>query len=324
MNFAKITQVAHYAPAQVVTNDDLAAIMDTNDEWISSRTGIKSRHITYDENTSDLCINIVQSLLKKSGDLPEAIDFLIIATISPDSLMPTTATITQGKTGLVNAFAFDMQAACSGFIYALSLGEKLIASGRYKKGIVIGAETHSKTLDWDDRSTAVLFGDGAGGVLLEADNQQHFLAEKLQSDGIRGLALTAKTFYPKSPYSKEFKANEKLTMDGRSVFDFAVREVPQNILATLELAGIEADEIDYYLPHQANVRIIDKWPRKLKVDPAKFLVNLENYGNTSAASIPILLSEAIDKGTLSFGSGQNVLLTGFGGGLTWGSLIIKL
>ena len=324
MKFAKMTEVAHYAPSQVITNDDLAEIMDTNDEWISSRTGIKSRHITYDENTSDLCIKIVKSLLEKSNYSPKSIDFLIVATISPDSLMPTTATITQGKTGLVNAFAFDMQAACSGFVYALSLGEKLIASGRYQRGIIIGAETHSKTLDWNDRSTAVLFGDGAGGVLLEAATSQHFLAEKLQADGIKGTALASKSFYPKSPYSKKFEHNEKLLMDGRSVFDFAVREVPQNILATLELAGIEPNEIDYYLPHQANIRIIDKWPKKLKVDRDKFLVNLEHYGNTSAASIPILLSEAIESGTLSFGSGQTVLMTGFGGGLTWGSLIIKL
>lgn len=324
MNFAKITQVAHYAPKQEITNDDLAKIIDTNDEWISSRTGIKSRHITYDENTSDLCANVVTNLLEKSGKDAKAIDFLIVATISPDSLMPTTATITQAKAGLTNAFAFDMQAACTGFVYALSMGEKLINSGRYKTGIVIGAETHSKTLDWEDRSTAVLFGDGAGGVLLEASMEQHFLAEKLQSDGLKGKNLTGKKFNPSSPFSKEFEEGEKLAMDGRAIFDFAVREVPKNILATLELAGITANDIDYYLPHQANKRIIDKWPRKLKADSEKFLVNLQTYGNTSSASIPILLSESIDNGIIELGSGQTVLMTGFGGGLTWGSIIVKL
>ncbi|MDR1567984.1 MAG: ketoacyl-ACP synthase III [Streptococcaceae bacterium] len=324
MNFAKITQAAHYTPQQVVTNDDLAKIMDTNDEWIASRTGIKSRHITYDENTSDLSAKVVESLLEKSGKSAEEIDFLIIATISPDSLMPTTATITQAKTGLINAFAFDMQAACSGFVYALAMGEKLISSGRYQNGIIIGAETHSKTLNWADRTTAVLFGDGAGGVLLESSQTQHFLAEKLQSDGVKASSLTSRKYYPNSPYSKIYEAESNLVMDGRLVFDFAVREVPKNILATLKIANLEADDIDYYLPHQANLRIIDKWPRKIKAQPAKFLVNLQHYGNTSAASIPILLSENIDKQILKFGSNQKVLMTGFGGGLTWGSILVKL
>ena len=190
MNYVRITQVAHYAPEQVVTNDDLAKMMDTSDEWISSRTGIKQRHLSRTESTSDLATKVAEQLLEQAQLSADQLDFIIIATITPDSMMPSTAARVQANIGATKAFAFDLTAACSGFIFALSTGEKFISSGRYQKGLVIGSETLSKTVDWSDRSTAVLFGDGAGGVLLESASEQHFLAESQFTDGSRGDSLT--------------------------------------------------------------------------------------------------------------------------------------
>ena len=202
MAFAKISQVAHYAPAQVVTNDDLSKIMDTSDEWIRSRTGIQERRISLNENTSDLATNVAHQLLEKSGLSPEELDFVLVATISPDSSMPSVAARVQGVIGAVNAFAFDITAACSGFVFALATAEKLIKSGVYKKGLVIGAEVLSKTLDWSDRTTAVLFGDGAGGVLLEETEEEHFFGESLNTDGSKG-GLESGASAVISPYSDE-------------------------------------------------------------------------------------------------------------------------
>ncbi|MDR0922637.1 MAG: ketoacyl-ACP synthase III [Lactobacillales bacterium] len=322
--FGKITATAHYVPERVVTNDDLAEIMETSDEWISSRTGIHARHITTSENTSDLCTQVAKQLLEKSGLSAEELDFIIVATLTPDSATPSTSCLVQGNIGAVNAMAFDINAACSGFIYALSTGEKLVQSGVYKKGIVIGGEVLSKIVDWNDRSTAVLFGDGAGGVVLEADVQKHIQAEKLQADGVRGHGLSASQTNPHSPFSENLADDRYLHMDGREIFDFAVRDVPKNILETLAIAEELPENIDYYLLHQANIRIIDKMARKIKADRAKFLTNIEKYGNTSAATIPILLSEAVEQGTIKIGSNQKLVLTGFGGGLTWGTLLITI
>lgn len=320
MAYAKISQVAHYAPAQVVTNDDLSQIMDTSDEWIRTRTGIRERRISVDENTSDLAIHVAKELLEKSNLKPEDLDFVLVATMSPDSQMPSTAAIVQGAIGAVNAFAFDLTAACSGFVFALATAEKLIKSGAYKKGLVIGAEVLSKTLDWSDRSTAVLFGDGAGGVLLEEASEEHFLGESLNTDGSKG-GLESGAFALHSPYSEEVEEpNPYLQMDGKAIFDFAIRTVSKSIKDLVEEKG----EADFFLLHQANVRILDKMAKKIDVDRDKFLANMMYYGNTSAASIPILLSENVANGTLALGSGQTILLSGFGGGLTWGSLIVKI
>ncbi|KXT77289.1 beta-ketoacyl-ACP synthase III [Streptococcus sp. DD13] len=323
-SFVKISQVAHYVPHQVVTNDDLSRIMDTNDEWIRSRTGIERRHISQTEETSDLATQVAQKLLAKSHYDAEQIDFIIVATITPDSVMPSTAARVQANIGAVNAFAFDLTAACSGFVFALSTAEKLIASGRYQKGMVIGAETMSKTLDWTDRSTAVLFGDGAGGVLLETSNQSHFLAEVQHSDGSRSQCLTAGIQGLSSPFSETGANDPYMKMDGRSVFEFVVRDVTKSITEVMENADLTAADVDYFLLHQANIRILEKMARKLKVSLDKFPANMMEYGNTSAASIPILLSECEEKGILALNSGQTVLLSGFGGGLTWGTLIVKL
>lgn len=324
MVFARIAQAAAYAPEQVITNDDLSEIMDTSDEWISSRTGIRRRHITRDETTSDLGTQVAKQLLSKAGLSAEDIDFIIVATITPDSLMPSTAARVQGNIGAVNAFAMDVTAACSGFVFALSTADKFIQSGLYKRGIVIGAETLSKTLDWSDRSTSVLFGDGAGGVLLEATETKHFLAESLNTDGSRGPSLTSAKVGLSSPFSEKEEDDKFLKMDGRAIFDFAIRDVAKSIKALIETSDVSAEDLDYLLLHQANIRILDKMARKMSIDRDKFLANMMEYGNTSAASIPILLSESVDKGLIKLDGSQTILLSGFGGGLTWGSLIVKI
>lgn len=324
MVFAKISQVAHYAPSQVISNDDLSLIMDTSDEWISSRTGIKRRHISKNESTSDLATEVAKQLLEKSDYEASQLDFILVATITPDSMMPSTAAIVQANIGAVNAFAFDLTAACSGFVFALATAEKLIASGAYQRGLVIGAETLSKTIDWTDRSTAVLFGDGAGGVLLEADSEKHFLAESLNTDGRRGKGLTSGYTGLSSPYSRENVDAKFLKMDGRAIFDFAIRDVSKSISELIEESSLSLDDIEYYLLHQANSRILDKMAKKMKVDRQKFPANMMEYGNTSAASIPILLSECVEKGIIKLDGSQTILLSGFGGGLTWGTLIVKI
>lgn len=321
---AKISQVAHYLPKKIVTNDDLAQIMDTTDDWVRSRTGIGQRHVVTDQTTSDLATAVAQDLLEKAQIGAEEIDFIILATMTPDSVMPSTAALVQAKIGATKAFAYDLVAACSGFVYALSTAEKLIASGRYQKGMVIGAETLSRVVDWSDRSTAVLFGDGAGGVLLEACVQPSFLGEILRTDGSRGASLTAGIDQKCTPFSHATCSQPYIQMEGRAIFEFAVRDVTKTIAELLDSQGLTGDEVDYFLLHQANSRILDKMARKLGLGIEKFPANMMHYGNTSAASIPILLSECVEAGSLRLDSGQTVVLAGFGGGLTWGTLLLKL
>lgn len=315
---AKITSTASYVPANKVTNQMLSTMMDTSDEWINSRTGISSRNIVEGENTSDLCSKVAEKLLKTSNKKPEELDFIIVATMTPDYGTPSVACQVQGTIGAANAFAFDISAACSGFVYALSLGEKLIRTGK-RFGMVIGGETLSKVIDWQDRSTAVLFGDGAAGVLLEISETQHFLSEKLQSDGKRGLSLTSGFTLNNSPfYQKEQNQSSFLSMDGRAIYDFSLKDVTKNI------SEIVNDEVDYLLLHQANKRIIEKVAKRLSIPREKFLTNMEENGNTSAASIPLLLDKSVQDGLLTIGSNQKIVLTGYGGGLTWGSILVVL
>lgn len=317
--FGKITATASYVPEKIVTNDDLSNLMDTSDEWIHSRTGIKRRRVAVGENTSDLCIRVAQTLLQDAQLSAESLDFILVATITPDFNTPAVACQVQGAIGAVNAFAFDISAACAGFVYALSMAEKLIRTGA-KKGLVIGGEVLSKVLDWNDRSTAVLFGDGAGGLLLEASSEQHLLKESLKADGTRGMSLTSGFRTNENPFSQNAPAHSAcMQMIGREIFDFATRDVVASIN---DLTQDEA--IDYFLLHQANSRILDKVARKLKQPREKFLQNMQDYGNTSAASIPLLLDEEIKRGTLSLGSGQKVVFSGFGGGLTWGTMLATL
>lgn len=322
--YAKISQVAHYVPKQVVSNDDLAQVMETSDEWISSRTGIRKRHVSQTEQTSDLATEVARKLLAKGNLSADEIDFILVATITPDSTMPSTAAIVQANIGATSAFAYDLSAACSGFVFALSTAEKLIASGVYQKGIVIGAEVLSKSVDWSDRTTAVLFGDGAGGVLLEASHEPHFLAEKLRTDGSRGAHLTSGVTGLTSPFSDKEDSELYLKMDGRAIFEFAVRDVTKSIADLLAEKDLTPAAIDTFLFHQANIRILQKMARKLGIEMDKIPANMMEYGNTSAASIPILLSECVENGNWKLDGSRTVLMSGFGGGLTWGTLIVKL
>ncbi|MBY5010306.1 beta-ketoacyl-ACP synthase III [Streptococcus suis] len=322
--YAKISQVAHYLPKKIVTNDDLAQQMDTSDEWIRSRTGIRQRHVATDETTSELASQVAKKLLEKSQLDASEIDFIIVATITPDASMPSTAAMVQAAIGAQNAFAYDLVAACSGFVFALSTAEKFLASGVYKRGLVIGAETLSRSVDWSDRSTAVLFGDGAGGVLLEACEQPTFLAEILRTDGGRGTSLTAGIDQKETPFSTQSRQQPFIQMEGRAIFEFATRDVTATMAELLEQADMTVDCVDYFLLHQANIRILDKMARKLEVAREKFPANMDKYGNTSAASLPILLSECVESGMLRLDGSQTVLMAGFGGGLTWGTLLLQL
>ncbi|GAF38512.1 3-oxoacyl-(acyl carrier protein) synthase III [Agrilactobacillus composti DSM 18527 = JCM 14202] len=322
----KITKTAHYTPSKVISNDDLAQIMDTNDEWISSRTGIKRRHVVTDEDTTDLVVNVAEDLLKQSQVDPEDINFIVVATASASEAVPTAAACVQKAIGAKNAFVFDLNAACSGFIYGLSVVRGLFANPNYNKGILIGAEVLSKYTDWEDRTTAVLFGDGAGGVLLEknAEPGEMFLGEDLLSMGDLGDKITMAGTQNNSPFSAgatKDNPGKYVTMDGRAVYTFATRNVPKSINRALEQANLTADDVDLFVLHQANARIVEVIAKKLHQPIEKFPMNISEYGNTSAASVPILLDELNAAGKIKPGS--VIALAGFGGGLTLGSEIIR-
>lgn len=317
-----IIAVDCYAPEKVVTNDDLSQIVDTSDEWIYPRTGIKRRHLSTGENTSQLCIEVAKKIINKSGINVSEIDLIIVGTITPDYATPSTACLVQGAIGAVNAFAFDISAACSGFVYALSIADKFIKSGSYKKALVLGAEVLSKVVNWKDRTTCVLFGDGAGGAILEATDKGGILAEDLHAMGEDGLKLTGGERLPNNMvYTSERADNPYLSMDGRAIFNFATKVVPHSINTIIEKSGVNIDDVKYIVPHQANSRIIDVVARKLKLPIEKFYLNIDEYGNTSAASIAIALGEMSNKGIIE--KGDKIIITGFGAGLTWGSMLIE-
>ncbi len=322
MFYSKIKAVGAYVPEYTVTNDDLSKIVDTNDEWISSRSGIRRRHFSKGENTSDLAAKAAEIILKKAGVNAEDVELIVVASVSPDYATPSVSCLVQSKIGAVNAVAFDIGAACSGFVFGLSVADKFIKSGVYKNALVIGSEVLSKFLDFEDRGTCVLFGDGAGGAFLERSEEGGILAEDMGSDGARGLSLTSGFRNVVNPYCEgERFIHSFIEMDGREIFDFATRTVPKSVEALIEKAGISVDDIDIVVPHQANARIVQIVARKLKIPMEKFYLNMEEYGNTSSASIPIALNEMDNKGLIK--KGDTVLITGFGAGLTWGSMLIK-
>lgn len=312
-----------YAPKRIVTNDDLSKLVDTSDEWISSRTGISQRHISEGENTSELCIHVAEGLLKKSGLTPEEIDLIIVATITPDYATPNTACLVQAALGAENAFAFDISAACSGFVFASSIADKYIKSGMCKNALVIGAETLSKIVNWEDRSTCVLFGDGAAGVIMSRGERNCYLAEDMHSDGSLGLRLIGGETKVRNAYSSPEETDRHyLEMDGRTIFNFSTKRVPASVNILLEKAGLTKDDIDYIVPHQANSRIVEVVAKKLDIPMEKFYMNIASYGNTSAASIPMALAQMDKEGLLT--KGKKLVITGFGGGLTWGSALIEI
>ncbi|MGB4823766.1 MAG: beta-ketoacyl-ACP synthase III [Leuconostoc mesenteroides] len=323
MEQLKIVASARQIPDRQVTNQELSTMMETDDEWIYTRTGIHQRNVVTTENTSDLASEVAKKILAKSGVSPDSIDFIIVSTMSPDSLSPSTAAIVQANIGATNAFAFDLSAACSGFVYGLSVASSLLMS-RYQRGLIIGAEVLSKLVDWKDRTTAVLFGDGAAGVLVErTQDNVGLLGEELRTFGEKGDNLVAGRFANTNPFSENISPLDPyFHQNGREVYSFATREVPEALQAALETAQVTADDVDYYLLHQANARIVSSIAKRFGQPASKFPTNMASNGNTSAASIGILLDELIESNTIH--AGQTIAFAGFGGGLTVGAQIWKI
>lgn len=323
----KILGTGSYLPERIVSNDDLSQIVDTNDEWIRSRTGIKERRISEGEFTSDLGAGAALKAMEDAGLTPEEIDLILFATMTPDQVMPNTACMTQAKIGAVNATCIDLSAACSGFLFAINTANAYLLSGMYKNILVIGAETLSRIIDWKDRSTCVLFGDGAGAVVVTRDDTKRYVSVT-GTDGARGDVLTAgklplSNFIMKNDISSAVSKSEYfMAMNGQEVFKFAVKKVPECITELMEKAEVSLEEIDYFLLHQANERIIASISKRLKVDVEKMPVNLHSYANTSAATIPILLDEF--KRSSELKEGMKIVLSGFGGGLTWGAVYLEV
>ena len=320
-----IQSTGRYVPDNEVYNETLTQWMDTSDEWIRKRTGIRKRHLSIGEDTSDLCIRASQDALSKQDIDVSQIGLIIVATMTPDSLSPSVASKVQSAIKARNAVAFDLSAACSGFIYGLSAAEKMLRHMAYPYALVIGGEVMSKTLDWNDRSTSVLFGDGAGALVIKKrPDADAFIAEDLHTDGEKGEALVSGEQAVKSPVCAADEKSGFLTMDGRAIFNFVTKSIPKSISHVLASGETEPNEVDFYLLHQANARIIEIVAKKLDLSKNKFPMNIENYGNTSAASLPILLDEMVENGKVVLGSGQKIVLSAFGGGLTWGTLLIKV
>ncbi len=320
-----ITGIGSYVPEKIVTNEDISKVVDTSNEWILERTGIRERRIVCDNtSTSDIATIAAQSALEDRGISPEAIDLIIVATATADMAFPSTASIVQKNIKAVKAAAFDISVGCSGFIYAISLGYTFIKSGLCKRVLVIGAETLSKIVNWEDRSTCILFGDGAGACILEECEDGHgILSLDLGSDGDGGNLLMLPAGGSKLPASLETvsKKLHTIKMDGREVFKFAVRIIEKTANIALKNAGLTFKDIDFFIPHQANLRIIQSAVKKLSLPSDKVYVNLDKYGNTSSASIPVALYEAYRKGLIK--RGDVVLLVAFGSGLSWGSIVLK-
>ena len=317
----KIVATAGYAPARVITNNDLSRIMDTSDQWIRERTGIRQRHISAGENTADLAEQVAKHLLARAGWSPQTLDLIVVATMSPDAYTPSTAAIIQGRLGADSAVAFDVTAACSGFVYALSVADRFLASHRFQRAMVIGSEVLSKIVDWQDRSTAVLFGDGAGGVLLESAQTPHLLGQSLATFGSLSDCLAAGETQASTTFPGMLTQLRPFRMNGRAVYRFATHEVPKSITAALEDADLPIERVDHFILHQANIRIIQQVARRLGQPLDKFATNIAEYGNTSAASEPLLLNECVEQGMVH--RGDVLALSGFGGGLTTGTMIIK-
>ena len=316
--YTRLIGTGSYLPGDPVTNDDLVARgVDTNDEWIVTRTGISSRYLAEPGATaSELGLTAARRALEMAGVDGSEIDLIIVATSTPDFIFPSTACLIQGQLGNKGATAFDVQAVCSGFVYALGIADKFIRSGSHKKALVIGTEVSSRILDWNDRGTCVLFGDGAGAVVLEASDTPGILATALHADGSQSGILNV----PGQICNGQVTGDPFLRMDGQAVFKFAVRvlaDVAEEVCAT---AGIQSSEVDWLIPHQANIRIIDATGRKLGVDRNKVIVTVDRHGNTSAASVPLALDEAVRDGRIR--RGQRVLLEGVGGGFTWGAALL--
>lgn len=315
----KIYGTGSYVPEHVMDNDDLAKIVDTNDEWIRERTGIGRRHVIEEETTSYMAGQAAARAVEQSGIDPAEIDLILVATSSSEVIYPCAACEVQKAVGAVHAAGYDLNAACTGFVLAFNTAQAYISAGLYRTILIVGAESMSNMVDWTDRSTCILFGDGAGAVILRAEegNPVYMAAH---SDGVKGEALTQLSRHRRG-WEKEEEKESYIHMDGQAVFKFAVRKVPEIIEEVLGQTDVKLEEIDYFILHQANRRIIEAVAKRLKTDISKFPMNLEEYANTSAATVPILLDEMNRRGM--FRRGQKIILSGFGAGLTWAACLFE-
>ncbi len=315
---ARIIGTGGYLPEKVLTNQDLARLVDTSDEWIVTRTGIRQRHIAADgEVASDLALGASRKALAAAGIRADQLSLIIVATTTPDMIFPSTACILQAKLGAVGCPAFDVQAVCSGFVYALATANLFIRAGQCRYALVVGTEVYSRILDWTDRSTCVLFGDGAGAVVVAASEQPGILGAKLHADG----SYTKILCVPGQVSGGAVRGKAFVMMEGNAVFKFAVRVLEEVVEETLSSHGLERSAIDWLIPHQANLRIIEATARKLGLPMEKVIVTVDRHANTSAASIPLALDEAVRDGRIR--GGQHVLLEAVGGGFTWGAVLMK-
>lgn len=319
MIFSKITGTGSYTPDQVLTNHDLEQRVDTSDAWIQARTGIRQRHVhAPHEKTSDLALVAAKRALESAQLVPEDVDFIVVATTTPDMIFPSTACLLQAKLGVTRGPALDIQAVCTGFVYALSIADQYVRSGAAQCALVVGAENFTNLLDWSDRSTCVLFGDGAGAVVLQPHDRPGVYSTHLHADGRYAAQLAV----PGNIQEGKIQGEPTVHMDGGSVFKFAVRILDQICREALNANQMTVEQVDWLVPHQANVRIIEATGEKLGIPPEKVVVTVDHHGNTSAASIPLALDEAVRDGRIK--PGHRILLAAVGGGFTWGSALVGM
>ena len=316
--YSRIIGTGSYLPEKVLTNKDLESIVDTSDEWIRTRTGIEQRHIAAEgQMASDLALEASRKAIEAANIQAKDIDLIIVATTTPDMIFPSTACILQNKLGLSNGPAFDVQAVCSGFIYALATADMFVSSGKSRNALVVGAEVYSRIVDWNDRSTCVLFGDGAGAVILTQDQKSGILSSHLHADGSYNQVLSV----PASIHSGKIQGTPFVAMEGSTVFKFAVKVLEEAALEALQANQLQPSDIDWLIPHQANIRIINSTAKKLGIPEEKVVATVSQHGNTSAASVPLALDQAVRDGRIQ--PGQHIMLEGVGGGFTWGSVLVR-
>jgi 3-oxoacyl-[acyl-carrier-protein] synthase-3 len=324
MIYSKIIGLGSYVPSQIVKNDELSKIVETSDEWITTRTGIKERRISSGEKTSQMAIKAAQKAIKDAAMEKEEIDMIVFATITPDFFTPATASIIQAELGLKDIPSFDISAGCTGFIYGLQIADQFIKSKQCRTVLVIGAEALSKVTNWADRNTCVLFGDGAGAAILKSSDKEGIICTYTGSQGDLQGHLTLPAVPLKNPFLEHQEDNgnhSHIFMNGKEIFKFATRIMIKSISHVLDKSNLSMEDIDYVVPHQANIRIIDYVSQKLKMEREKFIINLDRFGNTSAASIPLAMDEAYKKNT--FRPGNKIIMVAFGGGLTWGAVLVN-
>lgn len=318
MKQAKIISTGKYIPEKILTNHDLEQLVDTSDEWIYSRTGIKERHIALEDNY-EMAAKAAKDALSGTSISPEDIDMIVVATMSSEYSCPATACLVQDQIGAVNAFCYDLNAACSGFMFALETVTQFIQTGKVKYALVIGSEKLSQVTNWEDRNTCVLFGDGAGAVVVTGSDEPGIVGTVSHSIGSKYQCLLSEITHKHNDFYEQ-KTQNYISMDGREVFEFACTSVPESICEVLDMTNTDIEDVDIFVLHQANIRIIKRIAKVLKQDMSKFYANMNLYGNTSAASIPIALDDVYKAGDLT---GKTVVMAGFGGGLTYGASVIK-